>query len=385
MRVLILEDDVLMAELLETILAGLYARLDADIVSTKAQALAALDQNTYQLLICDWNLPDGSGLEVVRAIRKQDNKLPVLMISGRTDRESVLAAAHYGIRGFISKPFKVETVRDRLKSIFPPESDLEAANRDLEQMLADACEGHFQLPTTLEASELLALLERPEALDVAQLTERWRDETGLTARLLDVANRSSFRRTGEPVTTLAGAIKVIGTEMSLNLALGLALDTTHALSDSQLREQAEAHQRQGEAVGREASAMFRTLGLGNGVNAYTAGLLSRVGELVVLSVLQQFLDGGGTLDRDTITQTLAAWSQPCGNRQKVQWRLPLDLRELIGAIHRLPRGTSHRERVVMRVAALQVEGAGASGECLRLMRFAGLESRAESSVGDNGE
>lgn len=385
MKAMILEDDVLMAELLETILAGLYTRLVADIVTSEQQALAMWIPGKYQLLICDWNLPEGSGLDVVRHIRKQDQDVPILMISGRSDRDSVLTVAHYRINGFISKPFQVEMVRDRLKAIFPPESDPEASCGDLEQMLADACEGRFQLPTRLEIADIVALMQRPHELDVSQLAVRWRDETGVIARLLEVANRRRFRNTGEPVRTLEEAIMVVGTQMSLNLALGLALDTTHSLTDTRLRERAEAYQRQSEAAGAQARGMFRAAGLDNESNAYTAGLLSRVGELVVLSVLQQYLYGGASLDEGAINKALKTWSQPCGNRLKVQWRMPLDLRELIGAIHALPRGETHRDRIVMRAAALVAQGNAASSECQRLLSFAGLDPRDYSDHDDRAE
>lgn len=384
MKTLILEDDLLMAELLETILAGLYSRFEARIVSSVTDAKLAWEPGHFQLVICDWNLPDGSGLDVVRYIRQQDREVPVLMISGRSDRESVLAAAHHRISGFISKPFKVEMVRDRLKSIFPPEAEPIELCEDLEQLLSEACSGHFQLPTTLEPGDILALMERPEELDVSQLVERWRDETGLTTRLLDVANGSSFRRTGEAVSTLEEAIRLIGTKMSLNLALGLALDTTHALSDPRLRERAEAYQRQCEDVGRHAQHIFRQLGQ-TVPKAFTAGLLSRAGELVVLSVLQQYLNNGGSLSEERIEQALGDWAQPCGNRLKVVWRLPLDLRDLIGAIHSLPRGNAHQDRIVMRTASLLAQGEGGSAECRRLLRFAGLDPEDFAGTTENGE
>ena len=199
-----------------------------------------------------------------------------------------------------------------------------------------------------------------------------------------MANATSFRRTGEPVGTLAEAIRLIGTGMSLNLALGLALDTTHALSDPRLRERAEAYQRQCEEVGQRAQAMCRQLGL-PAPTAFTAGLLSRAGELVVLSVLQQYLNNGGSLSDERIEQALKDWAQPCGNQLKVAWRLPLDLRDLIGAIHSLPRGNARQDRIVMRAASLMAQGEGESTECQRLLRFAGLDPEDFVGEPDNGE
>lgn len=70
---------------------------------------------------------------------------------------------------------------------------------------------------------------------------------------------------------------------------------------------------------------------------------------------------------------MAEWSQEYGNRLKVQWKLPLSLRELIGAVHFLPKDSTREDRLVMRAAALMAAGQESEDECQRLLRRIGLE------------
>jgi DNA-binding response OmpR family regulator len=89
---LILEDDDLIAELLETVVAGLYSGISVVLAETLGEALSQVKNNRFDLYITDRNLPDGSGLDLVRQIREQDREVPIVMVSGRSDRESVLQA-----------------------------------------------------------------------------------------------------------------------------------------------------------------------------------------------------------------------------------------------------------------------------------------------------
>ncbi|MDR9426165.1 MAG: response regulator, partial [Marinobacter sp.] len=120
MNVLVLEDDDLVAELLETVIASAYPGAKVEKFISVHEAIAGADKHSFDLVITDWNLPDGSGLELVRRLRSQDGDLPIVMVSGRSDRDSVLKAAHYGISGYITKPFSVEMVHERLAALIEP-------------------------------------------------------------------------------------------------------------------------------------------------------------------------------------------------------------------------------------------------------------------------
>jgi len=239
LKALILEDDDLIAELLETVVAGLYSGVSVVLAETLGEALIQVKNNRFDLYIADRNLPDGSGLELVRQVRQLDRDVPIVMVSGRSDRESVLQAAHYGIDGYMTKPFDVANLHERLGKLLKVDQTSETP--DLETLLRDSLEEVIQLPSDVDPSDILELIGRQGDLSAAQLAERWREEASLTARLLDVANSSSFRRSGKPVETLRDAIGSLGVPLALNQALALSLDVSSKLQHEPLRELAKAH------------------------------------------------------------------------------------------------------------------------------------------------
>jgi len=378
MNVIVVEDDELMADLLETVVAGLHPALKVFKAFTKREALDLWRGRDPGLFIVDWSLPDGSGLDVLREIRGKDKNMPVVMVTGRADRDSILKAAHYGISGYISKPFSVELLHERLASMLKGVLPEDNGSESLDEMLSRRLESGLQIPTRMDVSGILGLMERAHDLSGAQLAERWQKEASLCARLLEVANRSSFRRTGEPVATVRDAISVMGVPMALSQALALALDTGSAFRSAALADRARQHQALAEAAGVEAQKIALVLDK-KALEFQTAGLLSRMGELAVLNVMDQFVQQGGELTDADIENGLRDWAQKYGNTLKVQWRLPLAIRQMTGAVHYLARGDVRQNLLVMRVAGLIAGGQTDNQECARLLRHLGLENWLESS------
>jgi len=232
MRVLILEDDELIADLLETVVSGLYSGALIYIADRVSVARSVWRSNPADLVIADWNLPDGSGLELVRDVRKTHPETPVVIVTGRADRDSILAAANLGINGYISKPFNVELVRERLSFLIDPANATNIGSLTLEERLESVTETGVQLPGALDAAAVLELLRRQDDLAPGQLAEHWKQETALSAKLLDVASRSSLKRSGQPVQSVKDAITTIGVPMALNQALALSLDVAGQLGTS---------------------------------------------------------------------------------------------------------------------------------------------------------
>jgi DNA-binding response OmpR family regulator len=382
LKALILEDDDLIAELLETVVAGLYSGVSVVLAGTLGEALSQVKRNPFDLYIVDRNLPDGSGLELIRQIRGLDRDVPIVMVSGRSDRESVLQAAHYGIDGYMTKPFDVANLHERLGKLL--KVDHTAGAPDLDTLLRDSLEEVIQLPSDVDPQEILELISRQDELSPSQLAERWREEASLTARLLDVANSSSFRRSGKPVETLRDAIGSLGVPLALNQALALSLDVSNKLQHEPLRELARAHHEAALQVAKEAHRLAIRLKK-QPVLLQKAGLLSRLGELAVLKVLNQYAAAGGEIGSTEAEKLLKDWAQAYGNRLKVQWRLPLGVRELIGAVHFLPNDCTREERLIMRAASMLAAGEQDSEECRRLIRRIGMETEETEREKGNGD
>lgn len=381
MYVLILEDDELIGDLLETVVAGAYPGAVIRLFTLVKPAIVSWQQQPADLVVADWNLPDGSGLELIRAVRQSSSEIPVLMISGRADRESILAAAHLGINGYVSKPFAVDVLHRRLTELVPVSTVRDFGASTLDEKMEAACNSAIQLPGQIDTAAVLALMEQRDDLDAIGLAEQWKKEPALSAKMLDVANSVSFRRSGTSVKTLREAISVIGVAMALNQALALSLDIGGKLACSRLAERAHLEQAHALRVAEAARALAQRVG-GNPAPYYTAGLLSRAGELAALKVLQNQCDESGEPpESEQIDSVISSWAEKLGNRIKVQWRLPLDLRELIGAVYFVSRSNVSQSKLVMRAAALLAAEQADGPECRTLLRRLGIEHREESRDG----
>ncbi|MBR9858478.1 MAG: response regulator, partial [Gammaproteobacteria bacterium] len=93
MNILLLEDDSLIADLVEMVLTNSVVGARVTHATSVGQAKTAWSRQPAQLVLCDWNLPDGTGLELVKFIRSTDTVTPIVMISASSDRQHVMAAA----------------------------------------------------------------------------------------------------------------------------------------------------------------------------------------------------------------------------------------------------------------------------------------------------
>ncbi|MDO8350120.1 MAG: chemotaxis response regulator CheY [Gallionella sp.] len=84
------------------------------------QALSKLRADTFDFVVSDWNMPNMTGIELLRAIRADASlkHLPVLMVTAEAKRENIIEAAQAGASGYVVKPFTAATLDEKLKKIF---------------------------------------------------------------------------------------------------------------------------------------------------------------------------------------------------------------------------------------------------------------------------
>jgi two-component system, chemotaxis family, chemotaxis protein CheY len=74
----------------------------------------------FDLVVTDWNMPNMTGIDLLRAIRAEGalKGLPVLMVTAENNRDQIIAAAQAGVNGYIVKPFTAITLKEKLTKIF---------------------------------------------------------------------------------------------------------------------------------------------------------------------------------------------------------------------------------------------------------------------------
>jgi len=78
------------------------------------EAIALFKPGEFDLVLTDWNMPGQPGIEVARAIRAQDAKIPIIMITTEADKERVVQAVQAGVTDYLLKPFTPDALREKL-------------------------------------------------------------------------------------------------------------------------------------------------------------------------------------------------------------------------------------------------------------------------------
>lgn len=114
MRILIIEDEV---TLNQTLSDGLKEfGYQNDMVENLSDGRYMLDIRNYDLVLLDWMLPDGNGIDIIPEIKSKSHKTAVIVLSARDDKESEIAALKIGADDFIKKPFDFEVLLMRIEA-----------------------------------------------------------------------------------------------------------------------------------------------------------------------------------------------------------------------------------------------------------------------------
>ena len=83
-------------------------------------ALSKLRSSNFDFVVSDWNMPNMTGLELLKEIRSDANlkHLPVLMVTAEAKKENIVSAAQAGASGYVVKPFTAATLEEKLNKIF---------------------------------------------------------------------------------------------------------------------------------------------------------------------------------------------------------------------------------------------------------------------------
>ncbi|MCH8178850.1 MAG: response regulator transcription factor [Proteobacteria bacterium] len=114
MKLLLLEDDPILGEGLRD-----FLRAEGHTVDWAQRLLDArcMASEPYDALLVDWQLPDGSGLEWVRTLRRQHDSRPILMLTARDLLKDRITGLESGADDYLVKPFEPEELVARLHAV----------------------------------------------------------------------------------------------------------------------------------------------------------------------------------------------------------------------------------------------------------------------------
>jgi DNA-binding response OmpR family regulator len=208
MRILLVDDDERIRDDLSIILGrNSYAVDTARSLAVAAEKLADV---RYDLVILDWSLPDGEGTSLIPAVRAQQTATPVMMLTARGQSEDVVSGLDAGADDYIPKPFAVEVLLARVRSlvrrnpVVPSLPTIRVA--DLTIVRNTQTVTRSDIPIRLSPKEY-ALLEYL-ALNTGRTVDRmtilehvWGENTDEFSNTVDVHIRSLRKKIDDPFKT----------------------------------------------------------------------------------------------------------------------------------------------------------------------------------------
>ena len=126
-KILLLEDDIALAQTLQELLSE--AGYNVDMVHSGNDAIDASYEGSYDLYVFDINVPDLSGIELLGSLREADDKTPTIFISALVDLNTIAKGFEVGADDYIKKPFFPEELLIRVNAKLAQKSqDIEYEN-----------------------------------------------------------------------------------------------------------------------------------------------------------------------------------------------------------------------------------------------------------------
>jgi two-component system chemotaxis response regulator CheY len=115
-KVLVADDDL---SVRTSLIRAIEAICTSDVLEARDgdEAVQLCEENEFDLIVLDWDMPGRSGLEVLKTIRGNDSQTLVLMLARELHRERVVEAIQNGVSDCLTKPFDQRVLVAKLKSL----------------------------------------------------------------------------------------------------------------------------------------------------------------------------------------------------------------------------------------------------------------------------
>ena len=195
-RILLVEDDRSLAMGLEFNLRS--EGYDTVVCPDAETALKALgDGSEWELVVLDWMLPGMNGIDLLRKLRKDNNRIPILLLTARDDKEDIVEGLDSGADDYMTKPFDLNILMAHIRSLLrsrswrtageaPDEARFDAVRIDFNSLTAEV-RGKTTKLTYKEAQILKLLWERRNQIVTREelLQKIWGVEGYFPSRTVD--------------------------------------------------------------------------------------------------------------------------------------------------------------------------------------------------------
>jgi two-component system OmpR family response regulator len=217
-RILVAEDDVRLAEVLDQSLTEAGWEVEVAHDGTSAYGRALPGGLTYDVLLLDWMLPGMDGVTVCRKLRDLGVATPVLMLTARGDVRDRIDGLDAGADDYLPKPFDLDELLARLRALhrraaYDEGSMIQIGDLRVDPGARQVFRGDTEIELSAREFDILHLLVSRAGKVVSRFTildEVWDGETDLRSNVIDVYLATIRSKIDKPfgtstITTVRGA------------------------------------------------------------------------------------------------------------------------------------------------------------------------------------
>ena len=118
MRFLVVDDSSTMRRIIINTLQKLGYQ-DITEAANGREGLERLSSGPVDMIITDWNMPEMTGIDFIRAVRTnaQHAALPVLMVTTNAAKDDIVEALRAGVSNYVVKPFTPDTIKEKIEAV----------------------------------------------------------------------------------------------------------------------------------------------------------------------------------------------------------------------------------------------------------------------------
>lgn len=200
-QILVVDDELSIRQLLEIALKKVGYRIT--VAESGGAAIDLFDKHAYDLVISDIKMPDMSGVDVLRHVKRSGPDTPVIMITAYASTETAVEALRLGAYDYITKPFKVDELKVTIRNALEKRK-LKEENLQLKRVLRQK---HCLDSMVGQSPKMLELFEQISSVAPTNSTVLITGESGTGKDLAARAIHVSSDRQSEPfVSVNCGAV-----------------------------------------------------------------------------------------------------------------------------------------------------------------------------------
>jgi DNA-binding response OmpR family regulator len=217
LRILVVEDEKVLAQALAELLESEYYAVDRAADGRSAEELVAV--NSYDLIVLDWTIPPPTGIDLLRKWRAEGRETPILMLTGRIAVNDRVDGLNTGADDYLTKPFSLVEFLARVRTLLrrvnrPLQASLSAGDLAMDRATHQITVDGEPLELSPKEFSLLEylLLHKGEVVTRTEISEHvWDDSFDSLANVIDVTvHRLRKKIDGERAARLLHTVKGVG-------------------------------------------------------------------------------------------------------------------------------------------------------------------------------